>query len=181
MLNLKRIASSFGLVAVFMLSLAGPAFADDVTGQGTVTGGSLAMTATDAPTVAVTLNGTDQTATDTFAISVNDPRGTGVGWHLSISATQFTANDASGKTLSASAASITAASAVCDQGTCTNPTNSVGYPLTLATTAAPLFNAAADTGMGDFTVTPTFQVSVPANTYAKTYESTITITIDTGP
>ncbi len=54
-----------------------------------------------------------------------------------------------------------------------------------ATTRLPrrvkFFSAAADTGMGDFTLTPTIQVAVPANAYAGEYESTITITNATGP
>jgi hypothetical protein len=43
------------------------------------------------------------------------------------------------------------------------------------------FNAAANTGMGQFTITPTIGVFVPQNTFAGTYTSTLTIAIVTGP
>jgi hypothetical protein len=35
--------------------------------------------------------------------------------------------------------------------------------------------------MGDFNLTPTLQVSVPANAYAGTYTSTLTIAVVSGP
>ena len=41
--------------------------------------------------------------------------------------------------------------------------------------------SAADTGLGDFTVTPTLRVSVPANAYAGAYTSVMTMTVSSGP
>jgi hypothetical protein len=35
--------------------------------------------------------------------------------------------------------------------------------------------------MGKFTVTPTIQVAIPANTYAGTYTSTVTVAVVSGP
>jgi hypothetical protein len=77
-------------------------------------------------------------------------------------------------------------SSSCATGTCTNPTNSIAYPLAVpagasAPTAVKLFNAAANSGMGKFTVTPTVQVAIPANTYAGTYTSTVTVAVVSGP
>jgi hypothetical protein len=74
----------------------------------------------------------------------------------------------------------------CAAGTCTSPTNAIGYPLSVpaggtAPTAVKLFNSAANTGMGSFTITPTVQVSIPANTYAGTYTSTVTVASVSGP
>jgi hypothetical protein len=48
-------------------------------------------------------------------------------------------------------------------------------------TAVKLFNAAANTGMGAFTVTPTISVAIPANSYAGTYTSTVTVAVVSGP
>lgn len=182
----KKLTVGLGIVAVLSVGAIAPAFADDVTGTANITGGSLAMAATDAPTLAATLNGTDQTVTDTFVIDAKDNRGTGAGWKLQITSTQFSTGGATPKTLSTSAATITGATVICDAGTCTNPTNSITYPLTVpagatAPAAVSLYNAALDTGMGDFTVTPTFQVAVPANAYAGNYSSTVTLTIATAP
>jgi hypothetical protein len=74
---------------------------------------------------------------------------------------------------------------VCDT-TCTLASNSVGYPYTLpagstAPAATKLYNAAVNTGTGNQTVTPTYSVSIPANTYAGTYSSTWTFTLASGP
>ena len=67
-----------------------------------------------------------------------------------------------------------------------SPTNSVTYPVGVPAgstppTAVKYFNAAANTGQGQFTNTPTIQVSVPANTYAGTYTSTLTLAAVSGP
>ena len=169
-------------VAVFV----GPSLAQsDVIGTMTVTGGNLSMTAGDDPAfTGVTLDGTDQTPNDTIDIDVKDLTGTGAGWNLQITSTTF--NGGSGHTLATTATTITGVSSVCDTGTCTNPTNVIGYALTVpADTAPPLaatfFNAAVTTGMGDFTITPTFELSVPAATYAGTYTSTMTLTLASAP
>ena len=173
----------FILLGMFMATI--PIFADDVTGSATVTGGSLVMSATDNPAFpGTTLNGTDQTKSDTIDIDVQDFTGTGAGWNLQVTSTTF--NDGSGHTLATTATQITGVSSACDGGTCTNPTNAIGYPLTVpADTVAPaavkFFNSALNTGMGDFTVTPTLELSIPASTFAGTYNSTVTITIVSGP
>lgn len=182
----KRAIAGLGLAGMLTAAMVVPAFADDVTGTADVTGGVFAMAAADPPAVAVTLDGTNQTVADPFDISVNDPTGTGAGWNLQITSTTFSTGGATPKTLSTSASSITGVNAVCDAGTCTAPTNDVTYPLTVpadatAPSAATFFSAAADSGMGDFTVTPTFSVDIPANTYAGDYSSTVTITSATGP
>jgi hypothetical protein len=89
-------------------------------------------------------------------------------------------------TLATTASSATGVSSACATGTCTNPTNGIGYPLAVPAGAGPptavkLFNAAANTGMGSFTVTPTVQVAIPANTFAGTYTSTVTVALVSGP
>lgn len=43
--------------------------------------------------------------------------------------------------------------------------------------SAHFFNAAANTGIGTFTITPTIRVTLPANTYT----STLTTTLVSGP
>lgn len=184
--RIKRVSLGLGLAAMLAVSAAVPAFADAVTGTTAITGGTLAMAATDAPALTATLNGTDQTVTDTFVVDAKDNTGTGAGWKLQITSTQFSTGGATPKTLSTTAASITAASSVCDAGTCTLPTNGISYPLTVpaaatAPAAVSFYNAALNTGMGDFTVTPTIAVAVPANTYAGNYSSTVTITIASAP
>jgi hypothetical protein len=48
-------------------------------------------------------------------------------------------------------------------------------------TPAKLYNAAANTGTGAFSIIPTISVAVPANSYAGNYTSTVTISLISGP
>lgn len=169
------------------LALAAAAVAGTITASASVTGaGSLGLShGATASVSAVTLDGTDQTASYTIPLSITDARGNGSGWNGTITSTTFT--DASSHTLSTTASSMTAVSSSCVAGgTCTNPTNAISYPLTVpagatAPTAVKFFNAAANTGMGRFTVTPSISVSVPGNAYAGTYSSTVTVAVASGP
>jgi hypothetical protein len=120
-------------------------------------------------------------------MTVNDATGSGTGWNVTITSTTFSTGGGTPKTLSTSASTTTGVTSLCSGGTtCTNPTNAIGYPLAIpagatAPTAVKLFNAAANTGMGSFTITPTNQVSIPANTFAGTYTSTVTVAVVSGP
>jgi len=151
---------------------------------GLLAAGSLTETASGTPAFAVTLNGTNQTKTSTaLTLSAADTRGTGAGWNVTITSTTFKAG---AHTLSTSATTVTAVALSCPGGGCTNPTNSVGYPLTVpagavAPAAVKLFNAKAATGLGTFTLTPTFSIALPANTYAGSYSSTVTFSVVSGP
>jgi hypothetical protein len=57
----------------------------------------------------ITLNGLDQTTTTTASLTVDDETATGAGWNITQSATQFTTSG--GKTLPATALSLTSTSA----------------------------------------------------------------------
>jgi hypothetical protein len=159
--------------------------ATSTTGASTyVTPGPLSMDLTPVtqPT-AITLNGTDQTETFSLPIVVNDDTGSGAGWDLTLSLTTFTN---SGHTLAADVAEVSSQpTATCNSGTCTAASVSgISYPLVLTadgSTTSKFFNAVANTGMGNFTVTTPFSVTIPANAYAGTYSSTFTVSITSGP
>ena len=68
----------------------------------------------------------------------------------------------------------------------TDPTNGVSYPYTLpaaatAPTATKIFSAAANTGLGNQTLTLALRLSIPANAFAGSYSSTWTYTLVSGP
>jgi WxL domain surface cell wall-binding len=174
------------LVGAIALAAASTATAANVTATATVTAGTLSLSTSATPSVSATLDGTDKTPNYTLPMTVNDATGSGTGWNVTITSTTFTTT-APVHTLSTSASTVTGTTATCAGGTtCTNPTNSITYPLAVpaagtAPTAVKLFNAAANTGMGNFTVTPTVQVAIPANTYAGTYQSTVTVAVVSGP
>jgi hypothetical protein len=147
-------------------------------------GGSLTLTAPSAATFpAVTLSGTDQTASAGVGLTVDDETASGSGWNVTGTSTTFTTGT---QTLSTSATRDTAASRSTIAGNCSLPTNSITYPVTLPAgtsppTAVKLYNAAVNTGAGPTKVTLTFQLAIPANTYHGTYTSTWTFAIVSGP
>jgi hypothetical protein len=184
---MQRILFIIGL-AVIALTVAAVAVAGNVTATATVTpgnGGNLSLSLPSNPSIASTLDGTDQSASYSLALGLNDVRGSGAGWNLTVTSTSF--SDGAGHTLAANSSSLTGATSAClAGGSCTAPTNAVSYPLTVpaaatAPAAVKLFDSAANTGMGRFTVTPSVSVAVPGNAYAGAYTSTVTIAAVSGP
>ena len=181
----QRIFILLGLGGLALV-VAAVAIAGTVTATATITGaGSLSLSHGATATISDTLDGTDQTANYTLPLTINDLRGSGAGWNLTMTSTSF--NDGAGHTLATTASSLASSTSACTGGgTCTNPTNSITYPLTVpaaasAPAAVKVFNAAATSGMGRFIVTPSINVSIPGNTYAGAYTSTLTIAAVSGP
>jgi len=117
------------MIGAVLLFAAAPAGASTAA-TANITGGTLQVTVPGTITFSDTLNGTNQTATQTLAIDVSDATGSGAGWNLTGTSTQFTAG---ANTLSTSATTVQGAPTdACDAGsTCTLATNSIGYPYTL--------------------------------------------------
>ena len=98
----NRIVGIVGL----LLMMAGATIAAAETGTVTITGDVLSVTAANVTFTGVTLDGTDQVTTaNSNAWAVEDARGTGLGWHSTISSTDYTTdtvdrveNDATGGT-----------------------------------------------------------------------------------
>ncbi len=147
------------------------------------TAGVLSSTIPTAPGFSATLNGSDQAASYGTPTSVADTRDTSSGWNLTVGSTQFSTGGATPRTLPANASSISAVVSACAAAPCTTPANSVTYPVTVTAGASPVkfFNAASGTGSGQFTITPTTSVQIPANADSGTYTSTVTYTIASGP
>ena len=179
------------LIALFaMLStLAVATTAAAITVQGTVNAGStLTATGVGSPTFNLTLNGVDQTTTYALPVSVVDARGlaAGGGWNLTITSTTF--NDGAGHTFPTTASTMTGVATACGaSSTCLAPTNAVANTSlsvpagTVAPAAVKWENAATATGLGTNTVTATISVAVPANVFAGSYSSTVTVAIVAGP
>jgi hypothetical protein len=175
----------FLALAAAALVVAAVAIAGTVTATATVAGaGSLSLSNGATATISDTLDGTDQTVNYTLPLSMTDARGTGTGWNLTVTSTTFNTGT---HTLATGASSIASVASACVAGgTCSNPTNAIAYPLTIpvgatAPTAVKLFNAAATTGLGRFTITPSINVSIPGNSFAGSYASTLTIAAVSGP
>ena len=164
-------------------------------GTGTATaivkaGGLSESPASTQESLALTSTKKAQTVSYSLPITVTDATGSGAGWKLTITSTTFKVT--SGKKtyqLLTDASSISGVSQACSatpKSTCTLPTDSITYPLTIpaGTTPPPamkFFNAALSSGLGHFLLTMKVNVSVPANTTKGTYTSTVYLTIASGP
>ena len=185
--HLTRALALGGLVCGALLSSASVAGATTATAA--LSAGSLGFkSAPPNVTFNDTLNGTNQTATSAQAIDVSDATGSGTGWNVTATSTTFTSGT---HTLGTGATTVAATPGVaCDTGaTCTAATvlgSKVSYPYTLpaaavAPTATELFDANTGTGMGNQTVTPTWSLAIPANTFAGSYTSTWTLSLVSAP
>jgi hypothetical protein len=184
-LRQKKIFATFILGAA-LCALPATALGASATATGTLTGSTLSLSTSATPSFSANLDLGDSTPTYTVPLTIQDTRGTGAGWNATITSTQFTTGGGTPSTLATNASSLTGVTSICASGTCTNPTNAVTYPIAVpaapvAPAAVKFFNAAANTGMGKFTNTPTIGVFVPQSSVAGTYTSTLTISIVSGP
>ncbi len=181
----QRISIVLGL-GVTTLVMASAAGAGTVTATATIAGaGAISLTSGSTASMSDSLDGTDQTVSWSIPLTVIDARGTGAGWNLTVTSTSFT--DSSGHALASSASQMTGVASSCNSGgTCSSPADTIAYPMTVpagatAPTAVKFFNAATESGMGRFTVTPTISATIPGNAFAGGYLSTWTIAAVSGP
>lgn len=180
-----RLLVAWSVLATLVMSTPA-ARAAQVTASGSVTGSVLSASTSATPSFSASLDSGDTSQTYTIPMTIQDTRGTGAGWNATITSTTFSTGGATPRLLPTTASSLTGVTSACASGTCTNPSNSLTYPLAVPTgatapTAVKFFNTTTDNGMGRFTVTPTISVAVPQNAFAGTYTSTVTVSIVSGP
>jgi hypothetical protein len=174
------------------------------TGTASLTAGTLSMTSPGALAWTGTLTGLDLNLVDTTTAHqsylVDDATGSGAGWHVTVSATQFTTgtvtlSNTGTFSTNGGTSSITATtppSATCFTGsTCTLPTNTTTYPVAITTAASSptpvtVYDTSATTGRGSITIggTPNpvgWWLNIPSNTAFGTYTSTVTLELISGP
>jgi hypothetical protein len=180
--SLPRTGLALAAVAVMAFGAVAPALADSGgTGSVTVTAGALSQSNSGPSTgTGVTLTGHDQASTFTLPITVSDLTGSGAGWHLLIGAATF--NDGT-DSLATNAMTVTAGAASCvtPGAGCTELTTGNAAPFTTVAAPASIFSAAVQTGMGVYSITPSFSVAIPGSTHAGVYTSVITVVTTTAP
>ena len=169
------------IAALLAFGVVGKAFAD---ASVVVSAGSLSQTPQNINFPGVTLTGADQTVSDTDVTnwSAADSTGTGAGWHINISAANFIKQGDATKTIAVAnfKVRVTDANITLVDGN-TKPTSSITAYTSLSGTAQALMSAASGNGMGNYTYVPDFQLTIPAETYAGTYTSVVTVAIVSGP
>jgi hypothetical protein len=174
-----------------------------MTGTATVTAGTLGVEAPATQTWPFQLDGTNLQVADAgdASFTVQDATGSGSGWNVTATATQFTIGAtttvlANAGTLvfngstTAEGTGATPGSACVVALTCTLPTPSVTYPVDLTTGAAvtpvSIYNATLATGLGNIDIGGTgnpaaWWVNVPSIAAPGAYASQITLAINSGP
>ena len=185
-ISFKKAALAAVATAALVLASVGTSLAGVITTSTGISGGALTLTSPGSASLSATLTGADQVATGSLGKStVKDATGSGAGWNVQISGTQFTTGGATPRTLPTTALGITGMTANSVAGRA--PTNSVSYgtgivvPLGSSVTPVKIYNAAADSGMGTFDLTPNVALTVTADTYAGNYASNLTISVVAGP
>ncbi len=172
-----------GLLAGAVTAIAAPAAT--IAASLTIKAGPFSIYNPSTATVNATLDGLDQTVSYTVPLTVTDSRSSRAGWNLTVTSTTFA--DAAGHVLADDASAITTVSSVCVTGqSCRKPRNNIRYPVTVpaggsAPAAVKFFNAAARTGTGQFTVSPTVDLFIPGDTYAGAYTCALTFALSSGP
>lgn len=155
--------------------------------------GTLSVTTDQIGFNAITLDGTDQAATSEASTNnwtVTDARGSGAGWNVTISATDFsygagnvidisdTDSEFKIQLLDSNVAVVSGNAKPVSQVTSLTP-----IPETSAGTPLKFLSAVVDTGMGVYSVNPNFELEIPADLHvgAGAYSSTVTITAASGP
>ncbi|HEX4776392.1 MAG TPA: WxL domain-containing protein [Acidimicrobiia bacterium] len=185
----KRVVLGLAVATLLTAVFAAPAVADDTTNNNatvTVTAGSLSFDNTLAkPSLGnftgVTLNGSPQLSSAAMTrFMVNDSTGSGAGWHVDYTLTQF--SDGGTHTLASGSVDTKAPVVVADAGT-TSPVPTASDALGVDDGAAhKVLSAALNQGMGVYLVSPRpFVLHVPADAYAATYTTTATIDLVTAP
>jgi hypothetical protein len=185
-IGLKKVALAGVASAALVLASVGPSLAGVITTSTGITGGALTLTSPGSASLSATLTGADQVATGSLGKStVKDATGSGAGWNVTISGTQFTTGGAAARTLPTTALDVTGVTTTAVAGR--PPTNSVSYgtgvaiPLGSSVTPVKIYNAAASSGMGTVELQPNVALDIAADTYAGNYTSNLTISVVAGP
>jgi hypothetical protein len=189
MLQISRPALG-ALAVITTLSLPAAAHGQATATSVTLTAGTLSFSVVPQadPFPATTLNGRAQALRTGFHTwAVNDARGSGAGWNVTMRATPM--DDGLGHTWPSGSLQLSAPATVLPVGVnAAIPPLAQGATFTLdGAQPVKVLSAAAAAGQGDWTLTQAnllggdLVLTVPANALAGTYTTTITSTLATGP
>jgi len=144
-----------------------------------VRGGPLGFILEQQPKLApIDITGIDRESSGTLGlIDARDARGTGAGWSLVVQATDLVARDDSSHTIPAAGLYVSQTAPVVTIAGNAAPKSFSG----VLSTPLELLRAGANTGMGHFRIEPPIALAVPADVFAGTYDSTLTLTLISGP
>lgn len=180
--------AAFGIAAT---AFSTHSFANTTT---SVSGGTLSGGGVTFAPLSATLNGSQVTTSANWTIAdLTDARGTGAGWNVSMSLSQFkeydTVNNAyvtGGKALATNSLKVTTVPTIAKIDATSSETTTI-TPVSLNTaldtgSTVKLLSASLDGGMGSYSFGNLgVTLTIPANAYAKTYKTEATVTLNTAP
>ena len=174
----------FALVSVNTIQASPKTSTATVTVSVTIVGGPLSIEATDLEFQSIDLSSGYNSAIAENTITVVDPTGTGAGWNVTLKASDLVSEDADAQLsldeLEFEILSISQNRIRGNTNTDNAPTG-IEYRTRISQEELKLVSAARNTGMGRFSVTPQYQLTVPEDTVPGTYTSNLTYTIFQGP
>lgn len=173
---MRRVLSLAALVSVLTLGVTTASNAETVTAG--ILGGALTLTSSPVVFANTALDGTNQTVTAQPLVPWNvvDARGTGAAWTATVSATDFISAagsvETTQRTIPASNLKVSVGTPTAGLGS--DPiTNITGASnLTLSNNAKTLISSTG-TSKGLYTFTPTFSLTIPANSFRPNYAGSI--------
>jgi hypothetical protein len=186
----KKVVATVMAFGIAATAFSTQSFADTTS---TVDGGSLSGGNITFSPLSAQLNGSQTTTSANWSIAnITDARGTGAGWNLSVSLTQFKEVDGTGayatggKILATNSLKVKTVPTI-EQKDLTSSATSTITPVESGTaldtgSTVKLLSAAVDGGMGSYTFGNLgVELTIPANAYAKTYKTEATVTLNTAP
>jgi len=172
-------AGNWGSADVVAVSVtAVPTGAEIMTIQ--LNGGSLSVTTNPVDFGTLSLTGLEQTIdTQPSAWTAADARGTGAGWNVTVSSTDF-ASAGGTITVDNSKIRLQDSNVVTVSGN-TPPTSQVTSYQPLSTSPLAMLSAASGNGKGTYDFTPDMRQIVPADITPGSYEAFLTVSINSGP
>jgi len=140
--------------------------------------GSLTVTNSSVASIsAVTLEGVSQSSAGSLGpIIVTDNRGTGAGWSVTMTVSDFSCCTPI-RTITSTNLTVAPGSLSVVSGKTAGVSAGETHTVSSATDPVTLMTAIADSGLGSYRVTPTINLSIPGDAYAGTYTATVTVTI----
>jgi hypothetical protein len=194
-LSAKIVRGITGFVGALAIStaLVAPTFAApavDTVSQQITSGGSLSASVANATMSSVSYSNTAGSSTGTLDLSVSDPRGTSLGWNVTIQSTDFVRTGSLLTNTNAHdipVSGFTIVSLGTPVATAGQAVDATGGPKVGSVTgldlSAPRKTISANAGFGSGNYTESIPVSlvIPAMSQTGTYVATLTVTISSAP
>jgi hypothetical protein len=177
------------IIAALLIFAASPVFAGEsstatVNVSIVIKGGNLSIDATDLNFEPIDLSTGIHTSITENTITVNDPTGTGAGWNVTVRGSDLIAQDTSQRLfledLEFEVLKVSCSRASRNEGSGIEPVE-IGQRMKMTYNDQKLLSAEKGTGLGKFSIKPTYQLTVPNHAKPGRYLSNLTYTLFQGP